>query len=230
MLKNLFGLIKPPDYDKINALLSLMHDNFWRKKAAKKILQKKPEKILDLCCGTGDLAIILAKEAKNKSEITGLDFCPSFLEHAQKKAEIKKVNIKWVNGDASSMPFPDEYFNSIGISFAFRNIIYNNPNSKLHLKEIHRVLKKGGTFVIIETSQPPLPIVKYLFHLYLKYFVSTLGGKISKNEAAYKYLAESARGFLDSKQVKELLISSGFSKIISKSFMLGAIGLYEARK
>ncbi len=139
-------------------------------------------------------------------------------------------NISFIEGDAAEMPFENNSFNIIGISFAFRNITFKNPNTKIYLKEVFRVLKPGGKFIIVESSQPKNKIIRKLFHAYLHYFVSGIGGNISESKGAYHYLAYSAKNFYYPKELKELLLNHGFDKVEHKPMFLGAAALTIAKK
>lgn len=108
--------------------------------------------MLDLCCGTGDLAIDLSRLAVNDLEITGFDYSPSMLGIAIKKATLLVRKPSFIFVYAAALPFPDGYFDCVGISFAFRNLINKNPMAQYHLSEVLRVLKSGGRFIIVESS------------------------------------------------------------------------------
>ncbi len=220
----------PPSYDLINHVVSLGMDKHWRQLAAAVCLEGKPRRILDLGCGTGDLTIEIARMAGENVEITGLDFSLPMLERAQNKAERAGVleRIKFVHGQATSLPFPDGYFECVGISFAFRNLTYKTPLCQPHLVEVKRVIKSGGRYVIVESSQPDNPLIRTLFHLYMRVIAQSLGTMISANRGAYRYLAESMSRFYTPVEVKEMLLSAGFSSVSYHPLLLGAVGLHVA--
>ena len=222
----------PPRYDIINQVITLGLDNSWRKLAARICLEKNPQCILDVGCGTGDLSINIAKLAPEETKITGLDYSQPMLDIAKQKAEKAGVagRISFTAGDASQLPFPSEHFDCVGISFAFRNLTYNNRLCPLHLAEVKRVLKPGGRYVILESSQPENRFVRAVFHLYLRFFVALAGMWLSGNKGAYNYLSESARRFYMPRQVRGLLISAGFHDIQYRPLLLGAAGLHIAVK
>ena len=151
---------------------------------------------------------------------------------AAKKAELSSRGrrIAFTYGDAANLPFPDGYFDCIGISFAFRNLTYKNPLVQRHMAEILRVLNISGKFVIVETSQPRAKLIRKLYHLYLRWFVSRLGYLLSGDRRAYYYLAESAARFYTPEELKEVLFAAGFRKVSFRSLFLGAIGIYIAIK
>ena len=221
----------PARYDLMNRLLTLRLDELWRKKAVKLCLENNPEKIIDICTGTGDLAIRLSKAVKGSKSIEALDFSQPMLNTAQFKSSKKKiVNINFVLGDVAELPYPDNTWDSMGIGFAFRNLTYKNPKTDLYLPEILRVLKKNGRFVIAETCQPDSGVVKILYHLYMRILVGTIGGWLSGHRAAYRYLARSAIHFYNAEEVRELLLETGFSKVEVYKQMGGVAAVYVAVK
>ena len=220
----------PLRYDRVNHVITWGLDARWRRQAAGECLAGNPQKVLDLGCGTADLAINLARLAGEGVGITGLDYSRPMLEIATAKANQAGLGRKesFLHGDVAHLPFPAGYFDCIGISFAFRNLTYKNPLTAGYLAEVFRVLKKGGRFVIVESSQPECGLVRRLFHLYLRLFVARVGHWLSGNRGAYHYLAESARRFYGPGQVRELLLSAGFSSVTYRRLLLGAAGIYVA--
>ena len=138
----------PPRYDLINTLMTLGMDRLWRRQAALECLVSRPGKILDLCCGTGDLAIDLARKAGSGVSVFGLDYSQPMLEIASRKAAVLDGQPSFLLGDAANLPFPADYFNCVGISFAFRNLTYKNPLAQSHLAEVLRVLVPGGALAL----------------------------------------------------------------------------------
>jgi demethylmenaquinone methyltransferase/2-methoxy-6-polyprenyl-1,4-benzoquinol methylase len=222
----------PDRYDLINRIFTWGRDAKWRRKTAALCLVNQPAIILDLCCGTGDLAIDLARLAPFSTAIVGLDYSPQMLEKARAKASraALKTPLNFIHGDVGDLPFPDEYFDCIGISFAFRNLTYKNPNTPRYLSEIVRVLKKGGRFVIVESSQPPNKLLRSLDHLYLRTFVRWMGTSLSKNKTAYDYLTQSAGKFYTAEELSDLLIKSGFKSVSINRLMFGATAIHAATK
>jgi demethylmenaquinone methyltransferase/2-methoxy-6-polyprenyl-1,4-benzoquinol methylase len=220
----------PRRYDLVNHVITWFLDIRWRRKAAEECLSVHPKRVLDLCCGTGDLAIDIGRLADRSVEVTGIDYSEPMLSIANTKAAASETEVIFIYGDAAAMPFCDSYFDCIGISFAFRNITYKNPLTKSYLSEVYRVLSPGGRFVIVETSQPKSGLIRTLFHLYLRWFVANIGHWLSGNKSAYRYLAESARNFYSTDEVKDLLLSSGFTEFLSRPLLLGAAAIYIAVK
>lgn len=221
----------PERYDLLNRMLTWRLDENWRKVAVREIVKDRPGKIMDLCTGTGDLLLRLAKKTNGTADLTGLDYSRPMLEIAEKKAKKKRIHdLTLIHGDVASMPFEDNYFDAIGIAFAFRNLTYKNPDQQNFLKEIYRVTKPGGKFVIIETSQPENPLMRPLFKAYMTLTVEKIGGNLSGHRAAYKYLAHSAKNFYTADEVCNLLKGVGFSEVTWKHFMGGIAALHVARK
>lgn len=222
----------PPRYDIVNLIITLGLDKRWRRLAAQTCLEHKPQRILDLGCGTGDLTINIAKLADKGTDITGLDYSQPMLERAQQKATKSGVGklIHFIHGEATQLPFPDSHLDCVGISFAFRNLTYKNPLAGAHLAEVKRVLKPSGRYVILESSQPENSLIRTLFHLYLRIFVKLVGIILSGNPGAYSYLAESTRRFYKPSEVRDMLSGAGFKEVRYRALLFGAAGIYVASK
>jgi demethylmenaquinone methyltransferase / 2-methoxy-6-polyprenyl-1,4-benzoquinol methylase len=221
----------PPSYDLINRLFTWRMDERWRKRAAKLVLENEPQRIMDLCTGTGDLAIHIAGISGGGTGITGFDYSRPMLDIAERKAqESAGGRISFVLGDAAEMPFTNGYFGAIGIAFAFRNLTYKNKDSDKFLAEIYRVLEPGGRFVIVESSQPANGLLRFLFRVYTKTMVYYLGSWISGNKTAYRYLANSVIDYFTPEEVTALLQKAGFSGIRHIPLMGGVAAIHLAIK
>jgi demethylmenaquinone methyltransferase/2-methoxy-6-polyprenyl-1,4-benzoquinol methylase len=224
------GIIR--HYDLINHIFTWGMDMRWRKELVAQCLKLNPEKVLDVGCGTGDLSINIARHGRGNLHVTGYDFSRPMLAAAVKKARAQDLDkkISFIFGEASQMPFPDESFDCIGISFAFRNLIYKNPRASRHLTEILRVLKPGGSCIIAESSQPQNKIIRVLHHLYLRAYVYAIGALISGDKNAYRYLIQSAIKFHPPEELRKLLLTSGFRQVHYHPLFFGAVGIYRALK
>ena len=228
-LYDMFNAV-PRHYDLVNRIITWGLDKRWRRKAAENCFSSQPKKVLDLCCGTGDLAIHLSRLTKNDTEIIGLDYSRPMLDIANKKSRLLTKKPSFISGDAAALPFPDGYFDCVGISFAFRNLTYKNPLALYHVSEILRVLKPNGRLIIIESSQPKVKVLRIFLHLYLHWFVSKVGSLVSGNRRAYRYLAESAIRFYTPLEIKQMLITAGFSDVSFRPFLFGVVGMHIATK
>jgi len=229
-LQKIFRAV-PPSYDRINRLLTFGIDEYWRKKAARRLLSDNPAKVLDLCTGTGDLAMHLRKRAKPETRVLALDFSESMLDFAQKKAARRKLNgISFIHGDVADMPFENESLDAIGIAFAFRNLTYKNPDRDLFFKEILRVLRPGAPLVAVDTSQPENPLMRKLFHIYMKHITGPAGGLLSGHRSAYRYLAHSAIDYYTAPDLQKIILEAGFKSAEYTHFLNGITALWECRK
>jgi demethylmenaquinone methyltransferase/2-methoxy-6-polyprenyl-1,4-benzoquinol methylase len=222
----------PPRYDLVNRVVTLGLDSSWRRLAALACLREKPRRVLDLGCGTGDLAIGIARLAGKVMAVTGLDYSLPMLVLARRKAILAGVadRVDFILGGAGSLPFPDACFDTVGISFAFRNLTYKTPLRFSHLAEVWRVLGPGGRYVIVESSQPENPVVRAFFHLYLRAFVGPVGVLLSGNRGAYRYLVGSAVRFSSPREVREMLLAAGFGEVFYRPLFFGAAGIHIAVK
>lgn len=221
----------PPRYDRVNSVITWGMDRGWRRAAARECLAGRPARVLDLACGTGDLAVNLARLGPESLEITALDYSEPMLDLARKKAaHLPGRKPAFVQGDAAALPFPDGQFDAVGISFAFRNLTYKNPLAPAFLSEVLRVLSPGGRFVIVETSQPESGLIRKLFHLYLRIYVRRVGSLVSQNRGAYTYLAASAARFYNAAEIRTLLTGAGFREVKTRYRLFGAVAVYTAFK
>jgi demethylmenaquinone methyltransferase/2-methoxy-6-polyprenyl-1,4-benzoquinol methylase len=246
-----------PSYDLLNHLLSMGLDRRWWTRSARTFadtLQRPEARVLDLCCGTGDMTVALLKlrpqpetnpgapsirrtladgwDPTNPKPapapavpvpITGLDFSPQMLNRARLK--YPTASIHWVEGDAMHLPYPDASFDLVTAAFGFRNL----TNYAEGLTEIHRVLKPGGRVGILEANQPD-GLSGALYTLYFRYVLPLVGGLISGDFKAYRYLPASVARFPRPPQMLALLTAAGFSQARWDGYLLRAAGLYVGTK
>jgi demethylmenaquinone methyltransferase/2-methoxy-6-polyprenyl-1,4-benzoquinol methylase len=218
-------------YDLINRIFTFGQDQRWRKITAVECLKKNPVEVLDLCCGTGDLTFVLSQHASDNVKITGYDFNENMLSIAREKFSKKQISsVNFLQGDAAKMPFSNEQFDCITIGFGFRNLSYNNPDRDKHIEEIFRIMNKGGTLFILESSVPKNIIFKFLYKIYLYVCLIPLGTILSGNFKAYWYLAHSSSEFYSIKEIRNMLIKKGFNSLEHKSFFFGATNLIKVCK
>ncbi|MBI2852685.1 MAG: ubiquinone/menaquinone biosynthesis methyltransferase [Chloroflexi bacterium] len=228
-LQEIFSAI-PRRYELINLVLTWGGVNHWRQEATRECLAGVPSTVLDLGCGTGELTVNLMRRATYAVKVTGLDCSQPMLDLAMEKAAPLVRKPSFIKGYADALPFPDRYFDCVMVSFAFRNLLCENPLAQANLAEIFRVTAPGGKFVVLETGQPENRLLKALFHLYLRWWVLPVGWLISGDLDAYRYLAESAACFYPPEEIKQMLTRSGFSRVSSRQFLFGAIALYAASR
>ncbi|MEN2399721.1 bifunctional demethylmenaquinone methyltransferase/2-methoxy-6-polyprenyl-1,4-benzoquinol methylase UbiE [Flavobacterium sp. MC2016-06] len=214
------------NYDNLNRVISFGIDIKWRKKVLKIVSDKKPNSILDIATGTGDLAILLAQT--NAKKIIGLDISAGMLEVGKKKVEEKKLSniIELVLGDSEKMPFDDNSFDAITVGFGVRNF----ENLEKGFSEILRVLKPNGVFVILETSVPEKTPYKQGYHFYTKNILPIIGKLFSKDNSAYGYLSESAAVFPHGEALNNILRKIGFIDVVAMPQTFGAATIYSASK
>ncbi len=230
-LKGMFDTVHGR-YDLLNRLLTLRFDERWRRRAAKVCLNGEPSRVLDLCCGTGDLTLQLARQSDTIVEVVGLDFSPTMLREARKKgAQLNGDRaVHFLMGDASDMQFRSDSFDVVGIAFAFRNLTWRNRLQEEVLTEVLRVLRPGGRFVVVETSQPGNRALRAAFHGYMGAMVARVGGTVSGRKGAYRYLAKSAQNFYNSDGVCALLAGAGFEGIEAEALLGGIAAIHVAVK
>jgi len=222
----------PKRYDLVNRVLTLSFDERWRKRTAKLCLHRQPARVMDICCGTGDMALHLAKLASGDTEVIGVDFSEPMLQVARYKGQTRGLDHKvaFKTGDAASLPYADGHFDAVTISFGFRNLTYRNPMCDKYLTEILRVIRPGGVFFIVETCQPHITPIRMLYHFYLKKLSSRIGALISGQRGAYKYLGHSAADYYNAKQVSGLLTNAGFGHVEYRTLLWGIAAIYTAEK
>ncbi len=213
-------------YDGLNRVISLGIDTSWRKKVVKLVNAIRPQDVLDIATGTGDLALHLAKTGAKK--IIGLDISPGMLEVGKQKVAKAQLGrtIDMVMGDSEHLPFEDNSFDAITVAFGVRNF----ENLDLGLKEIHRVLRPKGLFVVLETSVPTKFPFKQGYFAYTKLILPLIGKIFSKDKVAYGYLSKSAAAFPYGVAFNNILAKNGFIDIEHKPQTFGAATIYVASK
>ena len=214
------------EYDSLNRVISFGIDVKWRKKVVTIVAKQKPEIILDIATGTGDLAISLTKT--NASKIIGLDISEGMLAVGRKKIAKKNLEntIDLVVGDSENLPFDDNTFDAITVAFGIRNF----ENLEKGLSEILRVLKPNGIFVILETSNPTKTPFKQGYNFHTKVILPLIGKLFSRDKVAYSYLSESASVFPYGEALNNILHKIGFinAKALPQTF--GVATIYKAIK
>ena len=224
-----------PTYDSLNHILSLQFDRLWRARTAKllrPILTRQDALVLDLCCGTGDLALALRKSAK--ARIIGADFAHTMLVRARAKSIVGNPHsglpapppLVLAEADALHLPFAGESFDLVTTAFGFRNL----ANYEAGLREIHRVLKPGGTLAILEFTEPSDNLLGNLYRWYFRRVLPRIGGWLSGDRAAYTYLPNSVSRFFQPHELSALLSSVGFTSPAFRRWTLGTVALHTATR
>jgi len=203
----MFGSIAPR-YDFLNHLLSLNMDKLWRAHAARVATRGlAPKRILDVACGTGDMAIELRRSAPN-AHIVGLDFTHEMLAIAKDKTPGGEAVIRWVEGDGLRLPFEDGSFDLLTIAFGLRNM----ENLRAGLTEMRRVLRPGGRLAILEFTQPEPQFLRWFVHFAFVHALPAVANFFSRGEA-YRYLADSIRAWPDRRALAARLRQCGFRSV-----------------
>ena len=217
-----------PSYDRLNHLMSLGIDNIWRKKAIKEIVDGTQQQILDVACGTGDSTIAIAKAMEPGGRVTGIDISAGMMEPLMRKAAHEGVHdrIKLLQADALQMPFEADTFHRVTCAFGIRNF----EDRKKGLAEFLRVLKPGGKAVILELGIPDKPFIKTLYDIYFRHILPLIGGIISGNRAAYRYLPESVYAFPRPETFCAMMERAGFHNVRHRNFTFGLCRLFIGEK
>lgn len=212
-------------YDFLNHFLSVNIDKRWRKLVAenlKEILDNENALVLDVACGTGDLAIELQKDARAK--VFGTDFCRPMLSIARdKNVELK---IPYTEADGMNLSFADSTFDAVTIAFGLRNF----SNWQNGLQEFHRILKPNGKLVILEFSTPVIPGFRQAFQFYFSRILPRIGGAVSGSRGAYEYLPDSVSRFPDQKNLAKMLSEVGFYDVEYKNLTGGVAAIHSGTK
>jgi len=214
-------------YDLANHLLSGNLDKRWRRVLVNKLRSSLPDHqslILDVACGTGDLALALA--VIPGARIVGTDFCRPMLELARGKTAKSPGVIGLVEADALKLPFRSNSFAAVAIAFGLRNL----ASTEQGLTELRRVLRPGGSVAVLEFSQPVTPLFRQLFRFYFGRVLPSLGGLISGCKQAYEYLPASVSNFSDQKQLASLMRSVGFEEVEYQNLTGGVAALHLGRR
>lgn len=220
-VRNLFARITPR-YDFLNHLLSLNLDRRWRNRLVDAALARRPVRILDLACGTGDLALAFRRRASTPLVI-GADFCGPMLAVAREKSRRCVPPVAWTAADALALPFADGAFDLVAVAFGIRNF----SDLDAGLAEIRRVAAPGGTFLALEFSEALASPFDRFYRPYFRYVLPRLGRWISGSDA-YAHLVHSVERFPPPAEVAARLRAAGFARVAATPLCGGAVVLYSA--
>ena len=222
-----------PRYDLLNHVLSFNIDRLWWRRTARafsKILAQPDARILDLCCGTGDMTFALRKQAgKSRPELWGADFSHAMLQRARAKSLDSSANAnptpRWIEADALRLPFPSQHFNLVTSAFGFRNLADYDAG----LREIVRVLRPGGECGILDFSEPT-GVIGHAYRFYFKQVLPRIGTAISGVRGPYAYLPNSVERFPQPEEMLARMKAAGFSEATWTPYTFGIAGLYRGKK
>jgi demethylmenaquinone methyltransferase/2-methoxy-6-polyprenyl-1,4-benzoquinol methylase len=231
-VREMFSRIAPR-YDFLNHLLSLSFDRLWRRRVARRflpILMRSDARILDLCCGTGDLALALDRARDRQVDrhysIVGSDFAAPMLERARLKTRSRNRRLIFAAADALLLPFADASFDLVTAAFGFRNL----ANYERGLAEIARVLRPGGRMGILEFNEPRRGPLAALYRFYFTRILPRVGGAISGDASAYSYLPGSVEKFPQPAELREWMSRAGFGDVRTELWTLGIVALHSGRR
>ena len=213
-----------PTYDRLNHVLSMNVDKLWRRHALQEIVDGTPQRILDVACGTGDSTISIARAAAEGSEVIGADISEGMMALVKGKAEKagvgERITLQVADGEA--LPYGEGAFDRVTCAFGIRNFEHKERG----LAEFHRVLKPGGKAVILELSVPQNLLVRWAYDLYFLHVLPGIGGAVSGNRAAYKYLPASVHNFPSPIDFCGMMTEAGFRNVRCRTFSLGLCRMF----
>jgi demethylmenaquinone methyltransferase/2-methoxy-6-polyprenyl-1,4-benzoquinol methylase len=208
-------------YDLINTVLSAGTDGGWRRRAARETGLATGGSAIDVACGSGRLTAELAKRAGQGGRVVGLDFSAQMLEVARRHYP----KLEFVEGDAIELPFDNASFDASTISFGLRNL----ADPIRGLREMARVVKAGGRAVVLEFVRPPRGLIGTGYRLYLKTLLPVVGGALSGDRAAYRYLSDTIDSYRTPGELAGMAVAAGWSDVTYRALALGTVGLLSGR-
>jgi len=226
-IQKLFAEV-PGTYQFVNHLLTGGLDIAWRHRAVRLAADAPGGRWLDVCSGTGETAIYLSRSAPPGTTVHAADFSMPMLRQLQNGAGARSIRL--AVAEVGQLPFPDETFGLVTISFATRNINTGRAALLRRLREFHRVLAPGGQFVNLETSQPRSRLLRAMVHGYVKILVKPVGGVISGSPAAYRYLSETIPRFYPPEEFADIIEEAGFREVGFTSLFFGVAAIHHATR
>ena len=217
-----------PRYDRLNHLLSAGFDRRWRRLAVEALNLRDGARVLDVCTGTGDLAMAVSRHRSAPRAVLGVDFAGAMLALGQRKLRLAGLSrvVRLVRGDACRLPCPSETVDAVTVGFGIRNV----AETSRAVEEIFRVLAPGGRVAILEFGEPRVPVLRSIYLWYFRRILPLVGRLLSKHVEAYAYLPASVSAFLGPDALAALLRATGFSEIRVDRLTCGVVYLYVGRK
>ncbi|MBD99195.1 MAG: bifunctional demethylmenaquinone methyltransferase/2-methoxy-6-polyprenyl-1,4-benzoquinol methylase UbiE [Verrucomicrobia bacterium] len=213
-------------YDFLNHVLSLGIDKLWRRKAVNLLRKSQPKMMLDVACGTGDFALECLR--LNPDKVIGIDISHGMLRHGNNKVEDRNLSnkVELIYGDSENIPFEEDTFDAMTVGFGVRNF----ENLKKGLTEMRRVLKTGGTAVILEFSKPKAFPIKQIYGFYFHKLLPRIGKTVSNDASAYTYLPESVEAFPEGEDFCNILTECAYRDVKRKALFFGVATIYTGIK
>ena len=227
-VRRMFGEIAGK-YDFLNHLLSLNIDRYWRWRTVRTVAPKSGDRILDVCTGTGDLALAYHKATNGEAEIVGADFCHEMLAIGHQKGMKARAGdrLTFIEADTQSLPFPSDRFNIVTVAFGLRNV----ADTDAGLAEMTRVCSPGGHVAVLEFSSPEWQPFKGIYSWYFRNVLPRIGQMLARNaESAYSYLPESVGEFPQGEALAERMLRVGLTEVSYRPLTLGVATLYVGKK
>jgi demethylmenaquinone methyltransferase/2-methoxy-6-polyprenyl-1,4-benzoquinol methylase len=217
-----------PRYDLLNTVLSAGLDRYWRRRAIASLALSGREALLDVCTGTGDLAIAAARARRGAKSVLGLDFAGAMLARGREKVAAASLpsRVRLVRGDATALPLPANSVDRATIAFGMRNV----SAPEVACTELLRVLRPQGRIAILEFGLPVVPAVRPLYLWYFRTVLPRIGRAVSRHDAAYSYLPASVSAFPWGDAFAQLLRTQGFNKVEARPLSFGIVYLYTGEK
>ena len=218
-----------PTYDRLNHMLSLGIDHTWRRRSLRWIVNRsQPQQILDIACGTGDYSIAIARRAHPATQVLGIDLTEGMLQVMRHKVDEQGLadRISCEQGNSEQMRFAADSFDRATIAFGIRNFEHREQA----LREILRVLRPGGRLVILELSLPTNPLIRWCYNFYFTQVLPRIGGWVSGDKAAYRYLPASVADFPGRDEWMAVMRGCGYRQVRHKAFTLGICRMYIGEK
>lgn len=228
-IQRMFGSIAN-QYDRTNAVLSFQMHRYWNEQLVKKVIKSSDSEILlDLCCGTGEIAFSYLKSSKLSREAYLVDFCDEMLNCAKSKAyklPLSHHKIHYIQADVQKLPLADLSADCATIAYGIRNV----KNPAKCISEVYRILKPGSNFGILELTKPKNRILRMGHSFYLKTILPILGKALTSNQQAYQYLCNSIHTFIEPKDLQFLLLQAGFKEVEINPMCGGIATIISAKK
>ena len=209
-------------YDRANRFLSLGIDVYWRWRTVRRVVRERPRRVVDLATGSGDIALALRRHLPGSSLVTGMDFCEEMLSEARRKADARSASVDFRTGDCLRLPLDDQSVDACTIGFGLRNL----EDRDAGLREMLRILRPGGTLLILEFSQPHR-LLRPFYYFYLEKILPVIAARITGDRNAYHYLGGTIGAFPDRAALSRQIEAVGFQRVTATPLTGGIVALHQ---